>query len=91
MNYYEVTVAEIRDKTFTVAARSETEAKEITKAIIDTTDLLDLEGEEPTTLISDITELEDDEDVCDECAGYTDNIKTFFDPFNPPSGSRKTD
>lgn len=67
MKVFEVTVTVSDEKTFTVVAENEKEAREKTARIYADTDLLDFYPEDLVPRIEDVCEVDDldDEDFCD--------------------------
>lgn len=67
MKVFEVTVSVSDEKTFTVVAENEKEAREKTARIYADTDLLDFYPEDLVPRIEDVCEVDDldDEDFCD--------------------------
>ena len=62
MKLFEVTIAVSDEKTFTVAAENEKDAREKTALIYSSTDLLDFDPLDMTPVIADVCELDDLDD-----------------------------
>ncbi len=84
MKLFEVTIAVSDEKTFTVAAENEKEAREKTARIYGDTDLLDFYPEDLVPRIEDVCEVEDldEDDLCDmdceHCSSASQEDNIFF-------------
>lgn len=86
MKIYDVTVTVYDEKTFSIVAENEKEAREKTAQIYAHTDLLDFNSEDLVPRIEDVREVEDvdEEDYCDgdcdHCPFATDEDNSFLRP-----------
>lgn len=90
MKIYDVTVTVYDEKTFSVVAENEKEAREKTAQIYAHTDLLDFNPEELVPKIEDVREVDDvDEEAycngdCDHCPFAVDEDNSFLRPVKKP-------
>lgn len=86
MKIYDVTVTVYDEKTFSIVAENEKEAREKTAQIYAQTDLLDFNSEDLVPRIEDVREVEDvdEEDYCDgdcdHCPFAVDEDNSFLPP-----------
>ena len=84
MKMFDVTIAVAGDKTVTVFAENEKEARDIAKLIYSKTDLLDFFPDELTPFIANVHEAEDlddndpDEEDCESCPPEKKADCSFF-------------